>query len=76
MASRWLATSRTGNDIYTSRFAGFGSYVLVQAAPTSTTSGGGGGGGISGGLLVVLILLGVLLLIIVGIRFARTRARS
>jgi hypothetical protein len=65
-----LTTARTGNDIYTSRFAGFGTYVLVQAPVTHSSKGGG-----FPVVLVVLIVVVVLLIaLIVLVRIRRTRS--
>lgn len=67
---RALTTARTGNDIYTSRFAGFGTYVLVQAPVTHTSKG-------SGFPVVIIVLIAIvviLIALIVLVRIRRTRS--
>jgi hypothetical protein len=66
---RPLTTARTGNDIYTSRFAGFGTYALVQAPVTHTSKGGG----FPVGIIVLIAAVVILIALIVLVRIRRTR---
>jgi hypothetical protein len=64
-----LSTARTGNDIYTSRFAGFGTYALVQAPVAHTSKGGG----FPVGIIVLIVAVVLLVALIVLVRIRRTR---
>lgn len=65
-----LTTARTGNDIYTSRFAGFGTYVLVQAPVTHASKGGG----FPVAILVLIVVVVLLIALILLVRIRRTRS--
>jgi hypothetical protein len=66
---RPLTTARTGNDIYTSRFVGFGTYVLVQAPVTHASKGGG----FPVAIVVLIVVVVLLVALIVLVRIRRTR---
>ena len=65
---RPLTTARTGNDIYTSQFAGFGTYALVQVAQASK------GGGFPVVIIVLIALVVILVALILLVRIRRTRS--
>jgi hypothetical protein len=69
---RPISTARTGNDIYTSRFAGFGTYVLVQAPVTHSSNSGG----FPVALIVLIVVVVLLIALIVLVRIRRTRSAS
>jgi hypothetical protein len=67
---RPLTTARTGNDIYTSQFAGFGTYVLVQAPVTHASKGGG----FPVAIIVLIATAVILVALILLVRIRRTRS--
>jgi hypothetical protein len=67
---RPLTTARTGNDIYTSQFAGFGTYALVQGPVTHASKGGG----FPVWIVVLIVAVVLLIALILLVRIRRTRS--